>query len=136
MGDHQHSQRVDAPADRLFEYLADVSHLPDYFSAMTRATPAAGDAVDVVAVVDGETTEGQAWFRVDEDARHLAWGSQGPHDYYGELDVTGDDTTSVVTVSLHTERAGGDQVDEGILATLASVKSLVEAGPAPGPATG
>ena len=133
MGDYRQTQDVDAPAAQLFDYLADVSNLPNYFSAMTDATPAGDEAVRFVAEVDGHTQEGEAWFRVDRERQHLEWGSEGPNDYRGELDVTGDDTTSTVSLTLHTEHAEGDRVEGGIASTLASVKSLVESGPAPGP---
>lgn len=133
MGDYRHTQDVDAPAAQLFDYLADVGNLPKYFSAMTSATPAGDEAVRFVAEVEGDTQEGEAWFRVDRERQHLEWGSEGPNDYRGELDITGDDTSSTVSLSLHTEHAEGDRVEEGIASTLASVKSLVESGPAPGP---
>ena len=61
----------------------------------------------------------------------MAWGSEGPNDYHGELDVTGDDTGSTVTLTLYTERGDGSQIDEGIKTSPASVKSLVESGEAP-----
>lgn len=133
MGDYKHSQEVDAPAGRLFDYLCDVRNLPRYFSAMTSAEPTGGDAVRVVADLGGTTREGEAWFRADRERRRLEWGSEGPNDYHGYLDVTGDGTTSAVTVFLHTERHDSGEIDQGIMDTLAAVGRLVEAGPAPGP---
>jgi len=38
-----------------------------------------------------------------------------------------------VTVFLHTEHHDSGDIDRGISETLATVKRLVEAGPAPGP---
>lgn len=133
MTDYQRAQQVDAPAGVLFDYLADVHNLPDYFSAMTSAEPAGRGAVHTVAVVNGVRREGEAWFRVDRDNRHLAWGAQGPSNYHGHLDVTGDEVTSTVTVSLTTERVESDQVEQGLADTLANIKQLVERGPAPAP---
>lgn len=133
MGDYEHSQDVDAPADRLFDYLSDVGNLPRYFTAMISAEPAGGEAVRVVANLNGTTREGEALFRVDRERQHLEWGSEGPSNYHGHLDVTGDSSTSAVTVSLHTERTESDQIDQGILDTLSTIKRLVETGPAPGP---
>ena len=40
-----------------------------------------------------------------------------------------------VTVFLHTERHDSSDIDRGIADTLAEVKRLVEAGPAPDPAS-
>lgn len=137
MGDYQRGQDVNAPADQLFDFLADVANLPRYFTSMTSAEPAEGDAVHVVASEHGRTHDAEAWFRVDAANRHLDWGSQGPSNYHGQLDVVGDATSSRVTVSLHTERADADadsqNIEAGIRETLASIKSLVESGAAPGP---
>ena len=135
MGDHSGSADVGVPAGQLFDYLSEVSNLPRYFTAMTSAEPAGQDEVHVVADVDGVTREGQAWFRVDRERRHLAWGSEGPDNYHGYLDVTGDGATASVAVFLHTERVDSGDIDRGIAGTLAEIKRLVEAGPAPGPAS-
>ncbi len=131
MGDYQRSQDVDAPADQLFGYLSEVGNLPRYFTAMTSAEPAQGDAVHVTADLNGTTEEGEAWFRVDRERRHLDWGSEGPNDYHGYLDVTGDGRSSTVTVFLHTEQHDSADIDRGVAETLATIKRLVEAGPAP-----
>jgi uncharacterized membrane protein len=131
MGDYQHSVDVSAPAGQLFGYLSDVRNLPRYFTAMTSAEPADGEAVHVTAEVNGKTEEGEAWFRVDRERQHLEWGSEGPSGYHGHLDVTGEGGTSRVTVSVHTERHESGDIDQGVAETLAAVKSLVESGPAP-----
>ena len=133
MGDYSGTADVGAPAGQLFDYLSEVSNLPRYFTAMTSAEPAGQDEVHVVADVDGVTREAEAWFRVDRERRHLEWGSEGPDNYHGYLDVTGDGATALVTVFLHTERAGSGDIDRGIAGTLAEIKRLAEAGPAPGP---
>lgn len=131
MADHEGTTDVNAPASRLFEYLSDVSHLPDYFASMRSAEPAEGEAVQVVADVNGEEVAGEAWFRVNHDQKHVEWGSQGPSGYRGLLDVTGDDHTSTVTVKLHTEHGDRKQIDEGVEQTLREIKRLVEDGSAP-----
>lgn len=131
MGDYQHSESVDAPAQQLFDYLADVRNLPKYFQSMTSAEPAEGEAVHVVADVEGTKRESEAWFRVDRDNQRLEWGSEGDSSYCGSLDVTGDDTRSTVELSLHTERVDADRIEQGVRQTLENVKSLVEQGSAP-----
>lgn len=57
MGDYEQSRDVNAPAQALFDYLADVHNMPRYFSAMTSAEPAEGGAVHVTADVDGKEQE-------------------------------------------------------------------------------
>lgn len=131
MADHEGNIQVAAPAQQLFDYLADIRHLTDYFAAMTSVEPAKGAAVHVVAEVNGSREEGEAWFRVDNDKQHIEWGSEGDSGYRGLLDVTGDDQSSTVTVQLHTEHGAADQISDGISTTLRQVKELVETGPAP-----
>lgn len=130
MGDYQRSQSVDAPAQQLFGYLADVRNLPRYFQSMVSAEPAEGEAVQVVADVQGTERAGEAWFRVDRDGLRLEWGSEGDSGYHGSLDVTGDDSRSTVELSLHTEEVDSDRIEQGIRKTLEQVKSLVEQGSA------
>ncbi len=131
MGDYEQSRDVDAPAQALFDYLADVRNMPRYFSSMTSAEPAEGEAVQVTAVVDGKEREGEAWFKVDRDRMHLDWGSEGPNNYHGRLDVTGDDAASRVSVALHTDNVEDQRIDQGLTETLDEVQRLVESGPAP-----
>jgi hypothetical protein len=91
-----------------------------------------GEAVDVTARIDPEgeepqTVHGEAWLRVREEGRSLEWGSQGPNDYHGELDVgAADDGGSTLTVRLHTERTEGDQVDSALREVVDQVKTLAE----------
>ena len=131
MGDYEQSRDVNAPAQALFDYLADVRNMPRYFSSMTSAEPAEGEAVQVTAVVDGKEREGEAWFKVDRDRMHLDWGSEGPNNYHGRLDVTGDDAASRVLVALHTDNVEDQRIDQGLTETLDEVQRLVESGPAP-----
>jgi hypothetical protein len=131
MGDYSGSADVGVPAGQLFDYLSDISNLPRYFTAMTSAEPAGQDEVHVVADVDGVTREAEAWFR---ERRHLEWGSEGPDNYHGYLDITGDGATASVRVFLHTERVDSGDIDRGIAGTVAHIKRLAEAGPAPGAA--
>ena len=131
MNDYHHTETVEAPAARLFDYLADVRNLPSYFSAMTSARPAEGDAVHVVAKVGDNTEESEAWFHADTDRQHLSWGSEGANDYHGDLDVAGNDSICTVTLTLHTEHGDKSEIEAGIKTSLASIKSLVESGEAP-----
>lgn len=135
MGDYEHTTTVTADPDALYRYLSDVHNLPDYFAAMREAEPTGdtdaahhADEVHVVADVDGTRREGEAWMRADADRRSLAWGSEGPNSYAGELVVGDADGGSTVTVRLHTERADGPGIRAGLEQTLASIKEQVEGG--------
>lgn len=131
MGDFRSSSQVGAGEQALFDYLSDVSNLPQYFARMKRADRTGPEEVDTTAEVNGQTVGGKAWFRVDDERKHIEWGSEGDSGYTGQLDVTGDDQQSTVTFSMHTERVpdGDQQVVQGIDETLAKIKELVEAQP-------
>jgi uncharacterized membrane protein len=135
MGTYERTTTVTAPADELFAYLSDVGNLPEYIAAMRQAEPAGraegdvppgSDAVHTVAEVDGVRREGEAWFKSDADARSISWGSEGPSDYHGELTVGDAGDESTVTVRLHTEHVEGGHVEQGLEATLATIKEKVE----------
>ena len=122
--------RVETTADQLFDYLSQVSNLPEYFPRMTSAEAVdGGEAVTTTARLDdGTEVEGEAWFRVDDEARTIEWGSEGDNDYHGELEVTTDSATaSRVTVTIHTERDVADDDLEGSLREVAEkIKSIME----------
>ena len=129
MGDFRATTTVSAAEGALFDYLSQVGNLPDYFARMTSATPGDGDEVHTTAQMpDGQQVEGDAWFRVDESAHRIEWGSTGPNDYHGSLEVTATGDRSEVAVRMHTTRVpdGDGEVQQGLGDTLATIKRLVE----------
>jgi uncharacterized membrane protein len=134
MEDYERSTTVDAPPDELFEYLSKVENLPTYMDRMTSARNLPGDEVEVEAKIEpgdvgsddgGErTVGGDAWFTIDADSKTLTWGSEGPHDYKGQLQVTpAGDAASTVTVKLHTTHQA-EGIEDGIEQTLANIANL------------
>ncbi|MGW4485392.1 SRPBCC family protein [Amycolatopsis sp. NPDC004368] len=123
MSDYHHSAAVDLPADELFAYLREPRNLPHYFTQMQEAEPEGGERVHVEAEIHGEHVEGEAWLKVDEGNRTLSWGSQGPHDYQGELSI--DDAgpaSSRVNVTLRSVRDGSaDEIQRGLEETVAAL---------------
>lgn len=127
MAQHERSTSIDAPASALFDYLSEVGNLPKYFTRMISAAPADGEAVQTSArMPDGTVVEGQAWFRVQDVAQRIEWGSEGPSDYEGWLEVSGDDQASTVQVAISGTHADEDEVDRGLEETLVNIKRLVE----------
>ena len=135
MADYERTTTIDAPADDLFEYLSKVENLPSYMDRMVSAHNLPGDEVEVEARVEpgdvgsspdsgaGQTVGGEAWFRIDADTMTLSWGSEGPHDYHGELEVTPEGAASRVTVRLHTMH-DAEGIDDGIEQTLANIQRI------------
>lgn len=127
MAEHEGTETVDAQPDALFDYLSDVSHLPAYFSRMTEASAGEGEEVHTAArMPNGEEVRGDAWFHVDDSARCIEWGSEGPNDYHGWLQVAEAPGGSAVEVHISTERVANGEVDRGIAETLANIKRIVE----------
>lgn len=132
MAEHERSLSIAAPSSALFDYLSEVSNLPKYFTRMVTAEPGEGEAVRTSArMPDGQIVEGEAWFRVDETAQRIEWGSEGSSDYRGWLEVSGDAQASTVQVAINTTRAADGEVDQGLEETLANIKRLVESDTAP-----
>jgi hypothetical protein len=66
--------------------------------------------------------------KVATDGRALQWGAPGPDDYHGELavDPGDDESSSRLTVRLHTDRVEGPGVDDGLDEALQGLKRAVE----------
>lgn len=129
MADFTGTTTVSVPTTPLFDYLSDVGNLPKYFSRMTSARPGQGEEVKTTAKMpDGTEVQGDAWFRVDQAAQRLEWGSEGPSEYSGSLDVRPSGEGSEVEVRLHTTRVqpGDRQVQDGVEETLANIKQQAE----------
>lgn len=129
MADFHDSTTVAASAGDLFDFLAEVANLPRYFDRMTSAAPGEGEEVTTTASLpDGRSVEGTAWFRVDRPGQRIEWGSEGPSNYHGQLDVTPDGDGSQVSVQLHTTRVdeGNEEVRAGLAQTLANIKAQIE----------
>ena len=126
MADFSGTTTVPAAPQVLMDYLSDVANLPKYFSRMTSARPGDGEEVKTTAKMpDGTEVQGDAWFRVSDNA--LEWGSEGPSDYRGSLEVRPSGDGSEVTVRLHTTRvdAGDPEVQDGITETLENIKKQI-----------
>jgi carbon monoxide dehydrogenase subunit G len=133
MADYERSREIAATADTVFDYLCDIRNLPKYFERMTSAKPGDGETIWTTARIDTgdgvRDVEGEAWFRVNREAHSIAWGSEGPNDYHGELSVSPKDAGSTVTVSIHTTRTGDDakqQIDAGLDQTLANIATIFD----------
>ena len=122
--EHEHTQYVAAPPDRVFAALADVGNLPRYVPQATAAQRGDGDTVAVEARYEGHTQTGEGWFRTDESARRVEWGARGS-DYRGWLQISPEAEGSRLTLFLVT--AHGDAPDSEVMGTLDAIRRLVEA---------
>lgn len=139
MADHTAETTVGADPDAVYDYLADVSHLPEYFPMMTAAEKVPGeDAVRTTAVLDPEEdgrpagegereVHGEAWWRTDAEARRIEWGSEGESTYHGSIRVEADGEGSRITLLISAPH-DHDGIDEGLEESLAAIVSTVGAG--------
>lgn len=122
--EHEHTEFVAAPPDRVFSALADIDNLPRYVPQLTGAERLDGDKLRVEARYEGHTQQGEAWFRTDETERRIEWGSPGSQ-YHGWLQVSPAADGSRLTLFLATAR--GDAPDSEVMGTLDAIRRLVEA---------
>lgn len=131
MADFEQTQTVDASAEDVFTYLADVRNLPRYFPHMTDARPTGGEDVEVAARVDGDEHRSHAWFRADEQAQRIMWGSENDDGYEGWLTIEGDGALppTRLVLHLHTPDAmPADRIDEDLRRSLETIKATAESG--------
>jgi hypothetical protein len=122
--EHVHSQHVAADPDSVFAALAEPANLARFVPQLTKITRQNGDQVEVEARYEGRTQRGEGYFRADEGARTVEWGTQGG--YRGSMSVAADGDGSMLTLSLHTTHI--EHADHDIAATLDAIRRLVEAG--------
>lgn len=131
MAEYTESIEVNAGPDELFAYLSDVRNIPLYMPRLSSAVPASDGTVDVTAqpiTASGEQVEvhGSAWVKPGEDGRTFSWGSSGGrHGYHGQFAIAEAPSGSTLTVTVATERSGGQPVVRGLRDTLERIRGLV-----------
>lgn len=150
MADYQQTQQVDASADEVFAWLADVENLPEYLPPVEQASiegPSEGDnpgqKLRTTLQRPDETQStfvAEGYLSVDESSRRMEWGAEADRDYSGWLTVAEvDEGSAEVTVHLsfgqrsaeseiESQPDGPDPIEEGIAATLESIRRQIEEG--------
>lgn len=120
MTQYERSIEINRSAEDVFEYVGDVQRLPDYFPQITSVEQIEDDKIRTSAHIEppgqpARDVEGEAWFRVRTAGQSLEWGSEGPNNYKGELDIDpkGPSTCSL-TVRITTENGDADSVEDGL----------------------
>ncbi|MGI8948668.1 MAG: SRPBCC family protein [Ornithinimicrobium sp.] len=133
MTTHTSTVQIDVSAQQLWTYLSHVENLPEYLPQMTSAHRTGDDTVQVTAQIDpsdqpAREVEGQAWFTVKEEGKTLTWGSEGPNNYQGQLDIdSAGDSSCELTLRINSERAQADDVETGVQRTAKGIKRAAEA---------
>ncbi len=139
----EHSTSIDASPDEVFDFMAKVENLPRYLPTTHAAQPQEGERVRVQGEAQGHKYDSDGYFRADSANHRIEWGADERY-YSGWLQVKGQGDGSRMTV--HLSFSGGppaglgkapgegggapsrEQVQEGLVTALESIKNFVEEG--------
>lgn len=120
MTEYERSIDIRRSAEEVFEFVEDIQRLPDYFPQITSVQQLEEDKIRTTAHIEppgqpARDVQGEAWFRVRTAGQSLEWGSVGPNNYKGELDVDPKDSSScTLTVRIITDNGDPDSVRDGL----------------------
>lgn len=131
-GEYEETISVDAPLERVFDFVADVRNMPKYLPTTQHAETQGEGRVRVTGEAHGHHYDADGFLRADRAQNRLEWGAD-EHDYSGWM-LVGDDgegTSVTVHISMHKKPGGEhapspDEVREGIRRGLQSIKNQVE----------
>lgn len=131
--------KVEADPDAVFAYVKDPENMPKYLPTVHGAHDQGAGRVAVDGEAAGHDYHSDGWFRVDDGARTMSWGSDGENKYSGRLSVRPHENHSHVQVQLDFEPKPGQEeafeaqsgsrdetVQKGFDAALRSIKNEVE----------
>lgn len=121
--EHVHSEHVAADPDKVYAALRDPATLQGFVPQITRVSEQGDGHVEVEARYEGRTQRGDAYFRADQAARKVEWGTDSG--YHGWLEVAPDGDGAMLTLGLHTNHV--EHADHDVAGTLDAIRRLVEA---------
>ncbi|MCY7273669.1 MAG: SRPBCC family protein [Phormidesmis sp. CAN_BIN44] len=140
--DFEQSTIVNAPAQGIFDFIADVRNVPQYLPTVKSAQHQEGERIRAQGQAGDRSYDSDGHFRLDRQARRIEWGSDGENDYRSWMQVQDqDESQSQVTVAIHyaprpevaqhmaqqsPEHSFESAMNEGIAKTLASIKRICE----------
>ena len=148
--EYEQSQTIDAPPEKVFAFLSDVSNLSEYLPPVVDASvqgPSAegvpGQRIRTTLEYPGGdgTFESEGYLAVNEGERRMEWGAEAGRDYSGWLTVAnhGEGASEVVVHLSFGARSAEPEIEEqspegqhplteGISATLESIRRQIEEG--------
>jgi hypothetical protein len=131
MPEYEQTGRISAEPDTLFEYLANVEHLPDYLPVITDAHPAGEEIAEVTTDIGGKQERARGYVRVDSLERRMTWGTPGGR-YHGWLWVRPDETDLRSLVTIHVSQPHASDADDDLIEALDNIRLLADSGQLPG----
>jgi carbon monoxide dehydrogenase subunit G len=120
--EHEHTEHVAVAPERVYAAISDPANLSRFVPQVTAIRAAGEGQVEVEARYEGKTQSGSAYFRTDDGARRIEWGS--PSGYRGWMQVDPDGEGSRLTLFLQTTH--GTERDHDVASTLDAIRMLVE----------
>ncbi len=134
MADYEHSMTITAPADAIFDFVADVSNLPKYLPTTKHAQSQGQDRVRVAGEAQGNHYEADGYLRPDRARHRLEWGADEQY-YSGHLEIHPHGDTSEVTVHISlrgktpessaSNQPSDAQIQEALRTALESIQNQV-----------
>ena len=100
MREYEHALRINAAPADVFRFVADVRNLPEYLSNVYSALPQEHDRVRVQGAMEGQYYDIEGFFHVDRHQYHIAWGTDGSHQYRGWLALH-PEANGATTITVH-----------------------------------
>ena len=121
---------MDAPADAVYDFVADISNMPKYMPTTKKAENVGDERVRVQGGGDGFQYDSEGYLRRNEDSGDLEWGAD-EGTYNGSMSVDAKDDGSEVTIKLvfkgdKYDQIPSEHVNEGLRTALESIKNHVE----------
>lgn len=143
MSKFEHATTINASADEVYDFISKVENLPKYLPTTKSAQPQEGERIRVQGEAAGHSYDADGYFRKDDENKRLEWGAD-EHYYSGWLQVDEQDEGAGMTVHLSfssgppegqgedpsasDEAPNSEQIQEGLVAALESIKNFVEDG--------
>lgn len=121
---------MDAKADAVYDFVADIANMPKYMPTTKKAEPAGDERVRVQGGGDGFQYDSEGYLRRNADDDTLEWGAD-EGTYNGSMSVESDGNGSNVTIKLvfkgdKYKDIPSDHVNEGLQTALESIQNYVE----------
>lgn len=140
MSEYEHSIKIDALPNHVFDFVTDVHNLPMFLPTLHQAEPEPGERVHIHGEAAGHEYDADGRFHVDAIRQRMEWGSDGEHKYSGWLTVEpAGESGSYVTVHLSFEPrpeeaqafaastgSADETIQQGLEKSLQALQSLLE----------
>ena len=139
MPEYEQSIMIEASADEVFGFVANLSNLPKYLPTLHSAESAGQDRVRVQGAVGPHDYDAAGYFRVEPAEYFMEWCADTDRHYSGWLEVQEIDDVCEVTVHLSfnpdpvmAEKMArqspslDERMDTGMRSSLLSIKNLCE----------